>query len=170
MGAILMEGKFHLSRDLLIKLSFGYSKLISPHNYTVKSHTVINFGDNKTYSAILYEIYKTEYNVIPISLGLQYIINYSTFNPYIFTEIGYNLIDPLSFKSPSIHLDNFSSYGDLPLEFRNFDVLPNGSYKLAIGVGFKYPISSIFGLDLRYLTQVDSEIINSQQLLVGITF
>ncbi len=166
----IFEGKSHLTDDLLVKLSIGYSRIISPVKYVVKSYSVITWNGTKIYQPFSFNVFNTTYKVIPISLGLQYNINYSKFNPYVLTEIGYNMIDPKLSKSPRIYGEKFNSYDELPQEYKYINILPNGSYKLAVGVGFKYPITSVLSLDLRYLTQIDSEIINTQQLLVGIIF
>jgi len=169
-GAFLFEGKTPVSKNLLIKLSFGYTNLIKSRNYTVNSFTERKIENILAYEAVSYEISKIEYQIIPISVGLQYNINSSLFHPYTFMELGYNLIDPKSYKEKYQVLFEYDKYGELPLEHRNVDVLPNGSYKVAIGVGFNYLLTTKLGLDVRFLTQIDSELIESNQLLVGLSF
>ncbi len=85
---------------------------------------------------------------------------------YLFTEVGYNLIDPITQKTGPTIQNQYQTFEELPLEFRSIDELPNDSFKLLIG----FPISSIFRLDVRYLNQIDSEIIYSQQMLLGVIF
>jgi hypothetical protein len=169
-GAYLVEGKSNVSENLLLKLSFGYTNLINTQPYKVKSYSERDINNNLAYETVTYEVSKIEYQIIPISIGLQYNVNKSLFNPYTFLEIGYNLIDPKSYRNNYEYGAEYQSYGELPLEHRYIDAIPKGSYKIAIGVGFNYPLSAVFGLDMRFLTQIDSEIMESQQLLVGISF
>ncbi|MCB9207278.1 MAG: hypothetical protein H6610_03720 [Ignavibacteriales bacterium] len=169
-GAFLFEGKTHLSEKYLIKLSFGYSELQSYQKYNVKSYTSIYNENVESVDAISYNIDRIDYKIIPLSIGLQYNINFSSFHPYIFAELGYNFIDPLSTKSEFKVLNTYQKYSDLPLVHRYIHRLATNSSKIAIGFGVNYPLSSVFGLDIRFLTQIDTEILNSQQLLVGLTF
>ncbi len=151
-GAFLIEGKSNVSENLLLKMSFGYTNMTKTQPYKVKSYSERNINNILAYEAVTYEVSKIEYQVIPISIGLQYNINNSLFKPYTFLELGYNLIDPKSYKANYLTVSEFDSYGELPLEHRYVDEIPNGSYKIAIGVGFNYPFSLVFGLDVWFLT------------------
>jgi len=166
----MFEGKTHLSDNALLKLSFGYTNLSSANKYEVKSYTKSSIDGSETFYQISYDVEKTEYEIIPLSIGVQYNIEYGKFTPYIYSDFGYNLIHPTVHKSETSFYGQFNFYNELPVEHRYKDDLPLSSFKLAIGFGINYPLSSVFGLDIRYLNQIDSEIINSQQLLVRISF
>lgn len=169
-GAFQFEGKIPISSNVYLKTSFGYTQLKSNNKYKVNSYTYSVLETQGPYKALHYEVFKIEYQVIPLSIGLQINLNRKSFLPYILAEIGYNFIDPVVSKSQIEIVGNYNAYYELPNEFQNIDIIPKGSYKFGIGFGFIYPISDNFNLDIRYFNQIDTEIINSQQILVGIEF
>lgn len=169
-GTFLFEGKTHLSEKYLFKFSFGYDKLESHNKYNVNSYHYYTIENIESYEAISYTVNSIDYQIIPISIGLHYNINFSSFHPYVFSEIGYNFIDSKTYKTEYSIQNTYDKYDDLPSSNRYIDSLPRGSYRIAIGFGVNYQLSAVFGLDIRFLTQIDSEILNSQKLLLGITF
>ena len=79
-GTFLFEGKTHLSEKYLLKLSFGYSELQSFPKYNIKSYTSIYYANRESVDAISYNIDRIDYKIIPLSIGLQYNINFNSFN------------------------------------------------------------------------------------------
>ena len=102
-GAVRVEGKTHLSSNTLLKLSLGYTNLTSNNKYEVKTYSKSNINNSPLYSIVSYEVEKTDYEIIPISIGTQYNINYGKITPYLVAEIGYNLIVPVTHKSNIVH-------------------------------------------------------------------
>lgn len=171
-GSFYFEGKTNLSSHLNLKLSVGYSKSYSSDTYNVKTYDFVSINNIEKYFAISYDVIKKEYQIIPISFGLQYSFNRNIFTSYTLVEFGYNLIDPNIHKSQSKPIGKYDSYDELPNGYKNehIEILPNGSYSIGLGIGTMYRLSSVFNLDIRYLYKIDSEIINTHQLLIGFSF
>ena len=67
---------------------------------------------------------------------------------------------------------SYLSFEDLPDEFKtnNQEALPENSFSVSVGAGATYPISANLNLDFRYFYKIDSQIINTHNFVVGITF
>jgi len=114
---------------------------------------------------------KTKYDIVPLSLGLQYVFTHDVFSPYVFFDASYNFIDPLTYKTPELVKDGgYDTYEEIPAMYKSSNHLPNSSFGLTFGVGTTYKIFSSIGLDLRYLFKYDNEIPDTHQLLIGILF
>ena len=165
-----IEGKTDLTPNLNLIFSVGYHKTYSFQSYTVNSYKFSNIDNDPKYYAMTYNVVKTEYQVLPFSFGLQYIFRLKSLLPYVFSDLSYNFIDPLTTKTEEYIQGEYPTYEDLPKMYKNRDELPNNSYGLSLGTGVIYNISSKIGLDLRYFYKYDSEIINTHHILVGIVF
>jgi len=66
----------------------------------------------------------------------------------------------------------YFSFEDIPDEFKtnNQEALPEDSFGVSVGAGAIYPISANLNLDFRYFYKIDSQIINTHNLVIGITF
>lgn len=169
-GVIYFEGSTNLTENIFIKLTAGYYKSISYSNYTVNTNKFVKINDYEKYYTVSYEVYNTEYRVIPILLGLEYYLFEQKFSPYFSIDASYNLIDPLTKKSQEIKHSEYDNYSEVPISFRNTDNIPNESFGLSFGVGSKLKISSQISTNIRYIYKIDSEIINIHQVIFGISF
>ncbi len=170
-GTFYIEGKTNLTSNLNLKLSLGYYKSIELVNDTVRGSGVNTIDTLTYYSAS--EAYITErvYDVLPISLGLQYIFKNETISPYILLDGSYNYIDTKRTRNGGRSW-SYITYEDVPDEFKNnqIETFPNESFGVALGIGAIYSIKNNLNLDFRYLFKYDSEIINSHQVLIGFSF
>lgn len=171
-SSFIFEGKTNLSSHLNLKLSVGYSKLYFSDTYNIKTYDFVSINNIEKYFAISYDVIKKEYQIIPLSIGLQHFFNQNILSSYYLIEFGYNLIDPNIIKSQTSPIGEFDSFDQLPNDYKNKheEILPNGSYSIGFGLGITYKLSSIFYLDLRYLYKTDSEKINNHQILIGFNF
>ncbi len=169
-GSFYFEGRTNLTSNINLKLSAGYYKIFSFESYTVDSYEYVHIGDYSKYNTITYNVLRTEYQVIPISIGAQYnfIHNISTY--YAFFDVSYNFIDPLTYQTPAVTTGEYNSISDIPGKYKIESNLPNNSYGLAFGAGAMYKLFSSFSIDIRYLFKYDSEIVNTHQLLIGFVF
>ncbi|GBD89949.1 hypothetical protein BMS3Abin04_00663 [bacterium BMS3Abin04] len=168
-SSFLFEGRTNLSSKFNLKASIGYTKTYNPNSYNVKTNDFSNIDNIKKYYAVSYKVLKTQYQIIPFSLGVQYQLNYDSFYPYTQIEAGYKWIDPLTTKSAEKRNGEYNSFEELPKEYKQKDTLPVSSFSIGIGFGVKYRISNLLNVDFRYLYQFDSEIFNTHQFLIGLT-
>jgi opacity protein-like surface antigen len=169
-GTLLIEVKTNLMSNFNIKLSTGYSKSFMHESYTVKTYSMATIDGTQFYLANQYDVNEKGYDVFPISLGFQYVYKNKTFSPYLLIDFNYNLIDTKIYSSPGSTW-TYDSFNSLPADFKtkHFEVLPNSSYGIMFGVGTIYQLSARLNLDLRYYYKIDSKIINTHQLIVGIS-
>ena len=173
-GSFIMEGKTNITKNLNIKISFGYSNINKKEGYLVKSYEYVHFDSIKEYQTSSYNVDKILYDVIPISLGLEYFFLRNSFSPYCLFEFGYNYY---SFHTQisngkSGFAGTFNTYDELPSEYKNKPpvISEATSYRLAFGIGTNYKLSSNINLDIRYLFQSNKYILNTHQVLIGLNF
>jgi hypothetical protein len=166
--SFIIEGKTNLSANLNAKLSIGYSKLYLPDSYPVRTYWQ---NSNQKYQTISYDVTKTEYSIIPITLGIEYILNHDTFSPYCLFELGYNSYTT-TIHSSAWSVVNYDSYAQIPSEYKTQQNNPSedNSYKLDLGFGLKYKLSRPISIDVRYLYQFNKVLNNANQILVGFVY
>jgi len=170
-GIFFVEVRANLISHLNLKLSLGYYKSIKLVNYNVKTYIERSIDIPTFYSALSYDVTKKEYDMFPLSIGLQYVFKGQTISPYLIFDASYNIIGTKIVRTEGQYW-HYDSYDDIPDEFNNIHVEPiqNSSYSLAFGLGGIYHISKNINLDLRYFYKFDSEIIDTHNLVVGISF
>jgi len=172
--SLTIEGKTNINSNLNIKFSIGYSTTFKKDETNIKTYSFSNIDNIGKFSTLEYTREKIEYHIIPISVGVEYFFKRGQFSPYSFLEMGYN---SYSFKIHTSIIHNgiaglFDTFDDLPTEFKNRPpvISEDGSYRIGIGIGTNYKISSGINLDVRYLFQYNKSLINTQQILMGISF
>lgn len=168
-GTFFIELNTNLISDLKLKFSLGYARSYMHTSYTVQTYSEIKIDTTVFYNAEEYEVNKNEYDVFPISIGLQYMFNFLTISPYIFSEFSYNFIDTKVIRSPGYSL-TYNSFEELPDEFRekHYESFPNNSFSIAFGLGVVYPVTTKLNLDMRYFYKIDNKILNTHHIVVGI--
>jgi len=172
--SLIIEGKTNINSNLNIKFSFGYSTTFKKDETKIKTYNFISIDNIEKYSTLEYTREKIEYQIIPISIGLEYFFKREKFSPYSFLEFGYN---SYRFKEHLLSNDHniagsFDSFDELPADYKNKPpaIFKTGSYKIAIGIGANYKLSSSLSLDIRYSFQYNKFLVNTHQILVGISF
>jgi opacity protein-like surface antigen len=172
-GDFLVELKTNLLSSLKLKASAGYSKIIQPYFYTVSTYSKNNIPDTlPRFFASKYNVVSKNYDVFPLTLGIQYNLIQSIFSPYISIDAVYNIINTSLEASPSV-VWSYNSIDEIPAEFKGpkrHETLPANSYGIILGAGTSYRISSKLNLDIRYMFKYDKDIINTQHFIVGIYF
>jgi len=172
-GAVAnFDFKTDLTTNLNLKLSATYSKMDVDYFKNVKRSGSSEIQGDEYFYATEYDIDGRNYQSIPISIGLQYILHESLLSPYIIAEAGINFIDAKATIKNS-RTWNYSSLQEIPEEYKqpySVEPLPLSSFRYGLGIGAMYPLSSVFNLDLRYLYNFDTEIVNTHQVLVGFVF
>lgn len=82
-GDFLVEIKTNLISSLNLKVSTGYFRTIQPYSCTVRTYSENIIDTIPKYFAGKYDYVSKNYDVFPISLGIQYIIVQSILSPYI---------------------------------------------------------------------------------------
>lgn len=171
-SSIVLEGKTNLTSNLNLKLSLGYSVINKKEGYTVQTYQHQIFANYDNYATVSYTIEKLNYDVFPISLGLEYFISRNVFSPYALLEAGYNF--------SNVHQERSGAYIGFAGYFDTFDQLPaaykgaapwisnDNSYRIAVGLGTTYKVTSNINLDLRYVFQYNKSIANNHLILLGI--
>lgn len=173
-GNFLVEIKTNLIYPLRLKLSAGYLRTIQPYPNTI---TVSTYSENTIdtlpkFFASKYNLVSKNYDIFPLTLGIQYNFNQSIFSPYFSLDVAYNFINSTLETSPP-EVWSYNSIDEIPSEFKETqknEKLPNNSYGIILGAGISYQISSKLNLDIRYLFKYDNEIINTHHFIVGIYF
>lgn len=173
-GNFLVELKTNLISSFKLKASTGYFRTIQPYSYT---NTVRKYSENTIdtlpkFFASKYNLVSKNYDIFPITLGIQYDFNQSIFSPYLSIELAYNFINASIETSPP-EVWSYNSIDEIPAEFKETqknEKLPDNSYGIILGAGTSYQISSKLNLDIRYLFKYDNEIINTHHFIVGIYF
>ena len=170
-GAFSIAGKTNLTSNLNLKLSLGYYKSIESVNYTVRGNNEATIDSITFFHAGSYDVTHRVYDVLPISLGLQYVFKSEAISPYLLLDGDYNLID-LKIVRTGGESWGYPTYEDVPDEFKvtHVETIPNNSFGGSVGMGALYNLKKGLSIDFRYLFKFSNEIINSHQLLVGIVF
>jgi len=174
-GDFLVELKTNLISSFKLKASTGYYRTIQPYSYTV---TVRKYSENTfidtvpRFFATKYNLVSKNYNIFPLTLGIQYNFVHSIFSPYISIDAVYNFINTSIETSPP-EVWSYNSIDEIPAEFKGDqkkEELPDNSYGIILGAGTSYHISSKLNLDFRYMFKYDSKIVNTHHFIVGIYF
>lgn len=173
-GSLILEGKTNLTTNLNVKLTFGYSTINKEEGYNVKTYNFVNINSFKQFQTYSYNVDKILYDVFPISIGLEYFFIRNAFSPYFLFETGYNYYTfHTQISNGKIGFaGSYNTYNELPSEYKNNPPIISEakSYRIAIGVGTNYKLSSGINLDVRYLFQYNQSLLNTNQILVGINF
>jgi len=173
-GSVLLEGKINLSSDLNLTLSAGYSKINKKAGFNVKAYRHIQFDNINEYETETYNVDEINYDVFPVSLGLEYYFGHNVYSPYTLFEVGYNGVDFHEITSGgSINgAGSYSTFDQLPSAYKLKDPLffIKNSYRIALGVGTTYQLTRFVCLDLRYVYQYNNSLENTNQILFGIVF
>ncbi|MEE9431222.1 MAG: hypothetical protein V3V16_09290 [Melioribacteraceae bacterium] len=172
-GDFLVELKTNLTSSLKLKASTGYFRSIQPKSYTVRKYSKNTIIDTvPKFFASKHNLVSKNYDIFPLTLGIQYNFNQSIFSPYLSIDVVYNFINTFLETSPP-EVWSYNSIDEIPAEFKEKqkdEELPNNSYGIILGVGTSYNISSKLNLDIRYMFKYDNKIINTHHFIIGIYF
>ncbi|MGD8782208.1 MAG: outer membrane beta-barrel protein [Ignavibacteria bacterium] len=172
-GDFLVELKTNLISSLKLKASTGYFRTIQPYFYTVRKYSENTIIDTlPKFFATKYNLVSKNYDIFPLTLGIQYNFNQSIFSPYLSIDVVYNFINTSIETSPP-EVWSYNSIDGIPAEFKEnqkYEKLPDSSYGIILGAGTSYHISSKLNLDIRYLFKYDNKIINTHHFIAGIYF
>lgn len=173
-GSVILEGETNLTANLNVKLSIGYSTINKKAGYNVKTYNFVSFDNFRQYQTYSYNVDKILYDVFPISLGVEYVFLGNNFTPYCLLEAGYNYytFHTQTSNGKSGFAGSFNTYDELPSEYKNKPptISEAESYRIAIGIGTNFKLSSAINLDVRYVFQYNKSLTNTNQVLVGINF
>ena len=170
-GAFNIEWKTNITSKLDLRLSLGYYKSIESVDYRVLSSGEATIDSMTFFIADSYDVTHWEYDVLPISLGLQYVFKNEIISPYLLFDGSFNLIN-LNIVRTGGESRSYPTYEEIPDEYKvpYVEIIANNFFGASIGMGVLYNIKKNLDLDFRYLFKYSSEIINSHQFLIGVTF
>lgn len=174
-GDFLVELKTNLISPLKLKASTGYFRTIQPYPdiNIVRKYSKNTINDTTTiFFAAKYNLVSKNYDIFPLTLGIQYNFIQSIFSPYLSIDVVYNIINSSIETSPP-EVWSYNSIDEIPAEFKEnqkYEKLPDNSYGIILGAGAAYHISSKLNLDIRYLFKYDNKIINTHHFILGIYF
>ncbi|MBK7378945.1 MAG: outer membrane beta-barrel protein [Ignavibacteriales bacterium] len=171
-GDFLVEFKTNLISSLKLKASAGYFRTIQPYSYTVRKYSENIIDSLPRFFAAKYDLVSKNYDIFPLTLGIQYLIVNSILSPYLSVDAVYNFMNTFIETSPS-EVWSYNSIDEIPDEFKENqkeEELLNNSYGIILGAGTSYHISSKLNLDIRYLFKYDSKIINTHHFIIGVYF
>jgi hypothetical protein len=169
--SFIIEGKSNITSHIYLTLSIGYSRSYEDISSNVKTFQKIVIQGVEEYQTIFYDITKKGFDIIPITIGIQYFFNYKKFFPYLITGIGYNSVGIKVYTTDIHYTGGYDSFFDLPDEYKTKYVEPNitNSYQIELGFGTKYHFSKNISVDLRYLFDYNNNLINTHKFLIGIS-
>jgi len=172
-STFFIESKSQLISSLYLNLSLGFSKVYEHESFTERSNQMFNFNGTSFFDANRYDINERGYDIIPISLGCQYVFNNQSISPYLLLDLSYDvIIKSQDYISYAITYQ-YTSYAAIPEEFKTNQIIPpmtNYSFGIMFGIGGIYHLSSKLNLDIRYFYKYENKIVNSNQLVIGMYF
>ena len=152
----------------------GYTVAYQNHSQIVKAYQYYNIPGLPHYQTEDYNIYDVSYRIVPFSAGMEYIFENEKSSPYAIIEGSYNAYDAKFETSPITTGAGgyYNSYDEIPPAYQNNipSVPGTGSFGLSLGAGLKINLSNFFDLDLRYMYQFNSTIVNMHKILIGFIF
>jgi opacity protein-like surface antigen len=173
-SAFLAEMKTDIASNINAKFSIGYSLIYKSEGYEVKTFQFASFSNLAQtisyYSTYSYNLDRIRYSVIPISLGIEYFFHRDDFAPYCVVEAGYNFYEHKEeISNVRVGFKESSTIEGLPQEYQHQHIISeNSSYKLALGAGINLNLTHSVDLDIRYLYQYNSSLVNTSQILIGL--
>ncbi len=170
-GSAFVELTANLIHNIDLNFSLGYTKSFKPENYNIKTYREGVVNNKNYYWTDDYYVTKKGYDIFPISLGVKYILINKIIKQYLLVRLNYNFIDVKIFRTPgySIAYDSFEA---VPEEYKEkyLESHPSHSEGIILGGGITYPLSTEISFDLRYFYKIDNKIINTHNLVIGISF
>lgn len=171
-GSVLIEGKTNLTSNINMKVIAGYSKISKKEGYNVKTYGFIDIDNFQKYVTGSHDVDRIDYDVFQIAAGFEYFIVKGRLSPYVISEAGYNYYSFHIQRSNIYTIGYYDTYDEIPAEYKNKppEISNIASYLFGLGIGTNYRLSSAVNLDIRYLYQFNKNIVNTNQILVGINF
>jgi hypothetical protein len=150
----------------------GYTLLSDEKNINVKTNYPIHFGDVGKYQTCFYNIEKYQYQIIPISCGLEYLFGGEKFRPCISFEAGFNSFSTNVITGPKYYgiAGTYDSVEQIPSDYtaKPPAVFKGNSLRLAFGIGLEYKVFKDLTFISRYYYQVNTSLRNNHIILLGI--
>jgi hypothetical protein len=168
-----LEAGTNISSRINIKASIGFSSLFENKDNNITTYHCFILNQTEYYRSEFYKIDKYEYAILPLSLGLEYSLTEGEYSPYLICEGGYNIYSVEVRKSGQISgaAGTFGSLNQLPAQYRNEPprVPDDTSFRIGFGLGTRISIAKGINLELKYLYNINTSLINCHQLLAGIS-
>jgi len=170
-GTILVELKTNVISNLSLKFNIGYTTLYDDDSFEVKSYGYSEFTG--MYGTRLQIVDRVEYKMIPVNIGVEYDFVESLATPFAILELGYNFS---SAKTEGTTHDgiggSYETIEEIPEDYRQkVPALEEGSsFALGAGIGLRFRLTNRMDINLRYVYRYNDSIVNTNQILVGLTF
>lgn len=163
------EMKTNINAKLKLRTSLSYTSLYQDVGKNIKSYIYFPIDNNPDYSTNEYRIIDRRFLMLPITIGLEYILVNNEYTPYGLFEIGYNLY-AYNTNMTARDVNFYDSIEQIPVGFNPVtdDFSSKNSYKIALGFGAYFPIGKDTNIDLRFVYNINTQLVNSGQMLVGI--
>lgn len=162
----------YLTNEFQVGFSIGYFRSYEQTSIDVRTYSEYNINNVRGYQAVFYTILKKGYDNIPISICTKYSIGRNTFSPYLLFGAGINFPSINNYNSKTYYFGSYNSINDLPLEYQSKPAEEDISTPVILyaSMGTKIRLTKAIALDLRYLFNYDSKIINTHQFFIGFSF
>jgi hypothetical protein len=166
-----LEVRTNISSRMNVKASIGFSSIYENKDKYITTYYSFTNNNTEYYQPLSYKIDKYEYAVVPVSLGVEYSLMEGEYSPYLICEGGYNIYTVEVNKSGLIAAGVLYSYEQLPAPYRNKppQVPDDTSFRIGLGIGTRIGITKGINLELRYLYNINTSLINCHQILAGIS-
>jgi len=172
-ASFLFEIKTPLTNNLGLKLSGGFSLIFEDKSFVLKYNKLVSIQGIEKYSLITENIKKIEHSIIPIYAGFEYKFLDDDLSPYALLDIGYVYYNSESVVTPPRSGILVDTIEEIPEEYRNPipHLRKSGTFLGAgIGAGLKYKLSTATEIMITYVFRYNNKIINSNNILLGISF
>ena len=168
--SFILEAKTNLTSNLNLKFSLGYVESYKNNFRRLNQYQYISFFNQ--YRAYSYNLNRVEYDIVPLSIGLEYVFAHNKISPYCFIEGGYNYYNSKVHNSAVDYENYYNSFNEIPAEYRNppLIIYDGNTARLGLGAGTQLRLSGKLNLDLRYMYQFNSGLINTHQILIGFAY
>jgi len=167
------EARTKVSSCVSIKASVGLSSIYEDFGNYVSTYSYTKIAQTDIYQSYSYKLDKYEYSIVPLSLGVEYSFSENIGSPFLLAELGYNLYSVEMHKSNQVlgAGGTFSTKAQLPEQYRQEPpkIKDDTSFRIGLGAGMRFRISGNFYFEARYIYNVNTQLINSHQILMGIS-
>jgi hypothetical protein len=166
--SFMVEARYKIDSKWIVKLSVGNSKLIK-EDYSRETYYNPYYDSLHSFTNFLKGYI---FEIVPASLGVEYMILGERTIPYLIGELGFNSYTTnkvIGYIMKNDYTPRDPNQIDFIGQYPRHSYYYNGtSIRIALGVGLKQITASFLNLDIRYLFQFNTHLTNSHLLLVGV--
>jgi len=170
--SFFVEARYKITPRWTMKVSVGSYTVLKEENSVETLLTPYYENSQLKLHSNTYYYKGFTYEIVPASIGMEYMLFGEKTIPFLIAELGVNSSHTrrvISYRQSNPDITP-SSYERYPLSgdrsAANF--YKGTSIRMAFGAGIKQVTAGFLNLDVRYLYQINTNLVNSHLVLVGV--